>query len=79
MNAFFSSIGPLSPRAAVSYELGEKNEAFYTGGNVHFTSDGQRVLTACGSAVKVLRVDTGRVEKTIEEVSFVLGCMFIVM
>lgn len=51
-----------------SYELGEKTEAFYTGGGVQFSSDGRHVLTTCGSAVKVLSVDTGLVEKTIEEV-----------
>ena len=52
-----------------SYELGEKVEAFYTGGGVQFSNDGRHVLTTCGSTVKVLSVDTGMVEKSIEEVS----------
>ena len=51
-----------------SYELNEKTEAFYTGGAIQLSGDGRYVLTTCGSAVKVLSVDTGRVEKTIEEV-----------
>ena len=58
---------------AVSYEPGGKTEAFYTGGDVHFTADGVHVLTTCGSAVKVLTVDTGRVERSIEEVSSLPG------
>lgn len=48
--------------------MGEKIEAFYTGGGVRFTKDGRHVLTTCSSAVKVLSVDTGMVERTIEEV-----------
>lgn len=40
---------------------------------MHFTADGVHVLTTCGSAVKVLRVDTGRVERSIEEVSSLPG------
>ena len=44
----------------VSYQLSWKNEAYYTGGRLTNTS--------CGSAVKVLKVDTGTVEKKIEEV-----------
>ena len=55
--------------AYLSYELSRKNEAYYTGGHVQFTSDGRHVVTTCGSAVKVLTVDTGTVEKKIEEVS----------
>lgn len=51
-----------------SYDLGEKTEAFYTGGVVQLSHDGHHLLTTCGSAVKVLSVDTGLVEKTIEEV-----------
>ena len=67
-----SSTGLLSVNASASYELKEKSEAFYTGGDVQFTSDGLRVLAACASAVKVLRADTGRVEKSIEEASRVV-------
>ena len=52
----------------VSYQLSWKNEAYYTGGHVQFTSDGRQILTSCGSAVKVLKVDTGTVEEKIEEV-----------
>ena len=51
-----------------SYKLGEKAEAFYTGGVVQFTNNGRHILTTCGSAVKVLSVDTGLVAKSIEEV-----------
>ena len=53
----------------LSYELEGKSEPFYTGGDVQFSSDGQYVLTTCGSGVKILCVATGRVEKTVEEVS----------
>ena len=53
----------------VSYQLNWKNEAYYTGGHLQFTSDGQHIVTTCGSAVKVLKVNTGAVERKIEEVS----------
>lgn len=36
---------------------------------MQFISDGQHVVTTCGSAVKFLDVGTGTVEKKIEEVS----------
>ncbi len=58
--------------SSFSYELGEKCEAFYTGGGVQFSKDGRLLLTTCSSAVKVLSVDTGLVEKTIEEVGQVM-------
>lgn len=51
-----------------SFEVGECQEAFYTGGQVQCSEDGQHMFCTCGSAVKVVQVETGGVEQTIEEV-----------
>lgn len=51
-----------------SFEVGECQEVFYTGGQVQCSEDGQHMFCTCGSAVKVVQVETGGVEQTIEEV-----------
>ena len=51
-----------------SFEVGDCLEPFYTGGVVQCSEDGQHMFCTCGSAVKVVQVETGRVEHSIEEV-----------
>ncbi|XP_065889853.1 transducin beta-like protein 3 isoform X3 [Dysidea avara] len=43
------------------YELADKIETLYTGGKIDFTSDGEHVILTCGSSVKVIHRQTGRV------------------
>lgn len=50
-----------------SFTVQDKIEAFYTGGDVVLSADGQHLFCACGSAVKILCVATGRVEHSVEE------------
>ena len=51
-----------------SFEVNEKLGAFYSGGPVQLSKDGQYVFTTCGNGVKVLSYGSGRVQYTIEEV-----------
>ena len=51
-----------------SFEVGDCLGPFYTGGVVQCAEDGQHMFCTCGSAVKVVQVETGRVEHSIEEV-----------
>lgn len=55
-------------------------EPFYTGGVVQCSEDAQHMFCACGSAVKVVQVETGRVEHSIEEVSLgVIGPLCVIL
>ena len=59
-----------------SFEVGDCLEPFYTGGIVQCSEDGQHMFCTCGSAVKVVRVETGRLEHGIEEVCLcVIVCL----
>lgn len=51
------------------YEVEFTQEAFYTGGRVQLTSDGQHLMSTCRDAVKVMDMKTGLVINTINEVS----------
>lgn len=62
-----------------SFEVGDCLEPFYTGGVVQCSEDGQHMFCTCGSAVKVVQVETGRVEHSIEEVSLgVIGSLCVI-
>nr|XP_018915495.1 PREDICTED: transducin beta-like protein 3 [Bemisia tabaci] len=45
------------------------HEAFFTGGNVAWTKDGQELLCQCTAVVKVLNVETGKVTTTVPKLS----------
>lgn len=48
-----------------AFEVESKYAAFYTGGQVEWTSSGQQLLCQCGGSVKVLDVEQGRVSALI--------------
>ncbi len=52
-----------------SFKVTEKLGAFYSGGQVELSKDGQHLFTTCGNAVNVVSCATGLVEKSIEEVN----------
>lgn len=63
-----------------SFEVGDCLEPFYSGGVVQCSEDGQHMFCTCGSAVKVVQVETGRVEHSIEEVSLgVIGSLCVIL
>ncbi|CAH1795467.1 unnamed protein product, partial [Owenia fusiformis] len=49
----------------VKFAVSSKYEAFYTGGKVEFSKDGEHVFCCCGNQVKILEVSTGKVFQTI--------------
>lgn len=61
----------LWPPPLSSYEADVKLEPFYTGGRVAVSEDGQYLFSSCGSAVKMVAMDTGQ---TILSVSEVRSC-----
>ncbi|CAI8006082.1 Transducin beta-like protein 3 [Geodia barretti] len=70
----------------ISFEVQEKLEEFYTGGQVQVSKDGEHLFTSCGSAVKALHIGTGVVDRCFEEeedtvICFVLSpdCKFLVV
>jgi hypothetical protein len=44
-----------------AFGVESKYTAFYTGGQVEWTSSGQQLLCKCGGSVKVLDIEQGRV------------------
>jgi len=42
--------------------------AFYSGGQVELSRDGQHLFATCGSTINVVSCSSGLVEKSIEEV-----------
>lgn len=47
-----------------SFEVSEKFSAFYTGGQLEVTSDGEKLFCGCGKEIKLVDLKTGRVEST---------------
>ncbi|GFG39073.1 hypothetical protein Cfor_11996 [Coptotermes formosanus] len=48
-----------------AFEVDSKYGAFYTGGQVEWTSSGQQLLCQCGGLVKVLDIEQGRVTASV--------------
>ncbi|KAJ9593229.1 hypothetical protein L9F63_015228, partial [Diploptera punctata] len=47
------------------FEAEAKYGAFYTGGQIQWTSDGKELLCQCGGTIKILDVENGRVTSTL--------------
>ncbi|XP_074647649.1 transducin beta-like protein 3 isoform X2 [Tubulanus polymorphus] len=50
-----------------NFKVVNKYEAFYTGGQIQFTSDGQNFFSTCGNAVQVLNYNDGKVLHALAE------------
>merc|ERR1712168_936737 len=48
-----------------NYALSSKHEAFYTGGKVQFSKNGDFMFCGCGNLVKVIGVGDGKISETI--------------
>ena len=48
----------------------DKLGAFYSGGPVQLSGDGQYMFTTCNNAVQVVSCNSGQIEHTIEEVNY---------
>ncbi|XP_022240688.1 transducin beta-like protein 3 isoform X2 [Limulus polyphemus] len=48
-----------------NFAVETKYQAFYTGGHVQVTHDGDHMFCACGTKVQIVSVETGKVVKTI--------------
>ncbi|XP_014672367.1 PREDICTED: transducin beta-like protein 3 [Priapulus caudatus] len=54
-----------APMLKANFAVQTKYEAFYKGGNVQLSHDGLHLFCCCGNQVKILDVQTGKVEKTV--------------
>ncbi len=52
----------------ISFEVADRLGAFYSGGPVQLSWDGQHIFATCGNAVKVVSYSSGKVLHSIEEV-----------
>lgn len=67
-----SSVGLKTSFAPVNH-----HDAFYTGGKVQASSDGQFLFCTCGTKVNVLNVTSGSVELVIERDEMVITCFVV--
>ncbi|XP_071440764.1 transducin beta-like protein 3 [Hetaerina americana] len=55
----------VSSKCKEAYDIQERHGAFFTGGQVEWTSDGKHLLCQCDETVHVLDIDQGKVVKTL--------------
>ncbi|XP_065062722.1 transducin beta-like protein 3 isoform X3 [Rhopilema esculentum] len=50
-----------------SFKVESKLEAFYTGGNIQFTSTGSNYFCGCGNKIQIIDTKSGRIAKSLQE------------
>eukprot|EP00112_Aurelia_sp_Birch-Aquarium-sp1_P018301 Seg435.11 transcript_id=Seg435.11/GoldUCD/mRNA.D3Y31 product="Transducin beta-like protein 3" protein_id=Seg435.11/GoldUCD/D3Y31 len=57
----------MGPTLKTNFSVKNKLEAFYTGGKVQFSADGEYCFCACGNKVQVLNTNSGCIIKSLSE------------